>query len=577
LRKLIRVSYVFWILFLAVACFPLGQPQTVNATSSISKLSHGVSNSRYDLQKTPQEIKIIVILAEFSDIIHNVSRETIEQQVFTQVRDYYREASYGNVSIAGSVTKDWIKLATKFSTYEGLGTFPPNWGDCYELAKDAIKAADNEVDFRKYDKVVIVLPSVRMVNYTLRDPILTSDGCSMSWVTVQQENVGAMVLAHELGHSIGLPDFYDYSKAEYHNFDISPYVGPWCLMSYGRMTGNPVHFCAFSKITLGWISDNQIKVVHPGATEFITLEPLEMEAKGTQVIKIPGHGETYYLVEARRKIGFDSALPDEGILITRVDESEAVRGSQAGGYLLVSGPRGFVQVQDAEPDTSSLNDATFDARPGKKNVFTELKAGLGIVVVDSGNDVYQICVTTADSANKMSKVIDAISQTKFEVNRLEFDSPEAQSYIKEADHGFSSAIELLKTKDYEEAMKEAGAITSKLDKAMSIENSYTEASQFLAKTEDAIRKAESEVRNSGLDEAKDLISQAKSKLDTYDYDGALILSAKAKKTAELATERSILAQNYGLYAGIALVITAGAGAGIWLAAKRKKKGVDGKE
>lgn len=569
MRKFTWVSCAFLVLFLTLISFLPGQPKTALASSTILSPRPSIIPNPYSSQNASQDINVIVILAEFSDARHTVSREIIKQQVFTEMRDYYLEASYGKVSIKGDIIQDWIALPTKFSSYGNMLGFSGMNDSRFKLAFDVVKAADSEVDYKKYNQVIIVLPRVSMVNFSLQEPIVTNDACILSWVTVQTENVGPIVLAHELGHSIGLPDLYDHRKAEYDNFDVSPYAGHWCLMSY--TDGGPVHFCAFSKMVLGWIPDERIQVVPAGTTELINLEPVEIETDGTQVIKIPGHGQAYYLVEARQKIGFDEALPDEGVLVTHVDETLATKGTKEGGYLLISGPYGFVQVQDAEPDTSSLNDATFDVRPGKKNVFIERKDNLGIVVLRSNKDGYQICITTPDSAKQMSKVIDAVSQTISKASQADFDSPEAQSLLKESDNKYFSVIHLLITNNYAGAMQEVDTMTSLIDKAISAENSYTEVTEVQTIAKGAIQKAESEGRTDRLNEANNILQQAQSKLDTYDYNGAIVMGVKAKRIATDSTSPHNLLESYGWYISIGVVAAAAIVAGIWFVKRKGKR------
>ena len=58
------------------------------------------------------------------------------------------------------------------------------------------------------------------------------------------------VMAHEIGHAIGLPDLY---FANGYRDDVS-YVDAFKMMAGGN--SNFHHFCGWSKWKLGWIPDN---------------------------------------------------------------------------------------------------------------------------------------------------------------------------------------------------------------------------------------------------------------------------------------------------------------------------------
>ena len=60
----------------------------------------------------------------------------------------------------------------------------------------------------------------------------------------------AGVMAHEIGHAIGLPDLY---SANGYRDDVM-YVSPWAMMGGGNV--NFHHFCGWSKWKLGWIPDD---------------------------------------------------------------------------------------------------------------------------------------------------------------------------------------------------------------------------------------------------------------------------------------------------------------------------------
>ncbi|MFC9328910.1 immune inhibitor A domain-containing protein [Kitasatospora sp. NPDC057015] len=99
------------------------------------------------------------------------------------------------------------------------------------------------------------------------------------WVgdyTMQAENGGLGVFAHEYGHDLGLPDLYDTSG---HGVDNS--VGYWSLMNSGSWLGEgkdeigdrPADLDAWSKLQLGWLSYDkaaagQPSVHHTGPAEF---------------------------------------------------------------------------------------------------------------------------------------------------------------------------------------------------------------------------------------------------------------------------------------------------------------------
>ncbi|WP_432016827.1 immune inhibitor A domain-containing protein [Streptomyces hydrogenans] len=80
--------------------------------------------------------------------------------------------------------------------------------------------------------------------------------------TMQAENGGLGVFAHEYGHDLGLPDLYDTSG---HGVDNS--VGYWSLMNSGSWLGEgkdeigekPADLDAWSKLQLGWLTYDEAK------------------------------------------------------------------------------------------------------------------------------------------------------------------------------------------------------------------------------------------------------------------------------------------------------------------------------
>jgi hypothetical protein len=126
--------------------------------------------------------------------------------------------------------------------------------------------------------------------------------------------------------------------------------------------------------------------VSPGEDALVRLKPLESPVQeGFQALKVPLGDKLYYLVELRRLIGFDRDLPDEGMLVTLVNEKIPECMHHGDCYL---------RVVNAEPDKPDLRHATFDIRPGKKSAFLAADRDLIIALVAQEGDESVVRVTT---------------------------------------------------------------------------------------------------------------------------------------------------------------------------------------
>ena len=116
-------------------------------------------------------------------------------------------------------------------------------------------------------------------------------GQSKYWVgdyTVEPENGGVGVFAHEFGHDLGLPDLYDTSG---NSGGAENSTGFWTLMSSGSYgnTGKPedgigtkpMHMGAWEKLQLGWLNYEAYK---PGQVASTKLGPSTANTKQAQAI-----------------------------------------------------------------------------------------------------------------------------------------------------------------------------------------------------------------------------------------------------------------------------------------------------
>lgn len=123
------------------------------------------------------------------------------------------------------------------------------------------------------------------------------------------------VIAHEMGHIFGLPDFYDADAGTDGSYTGT---GKWDLMAAGSWNGvnndgsSPAHINMYAKIQLGWVNP----VILDSPRE-ITGMPNSAGNPVAYVYNTPVEGE-YYVLENRQKEGFDGYVPGSGLLIYHV-------------------------------------------------------------------------------------------------------------------------------------------------------------------------------------------------------------------------------------------------------------------
>ncbi len=278
----------------------------------------------------------VVIAVELSDAPH--VREIRDLRVlFDTAKSYYLEASYGTYSVDFTIF-GWYKSDRTTASYGRNSQIciddPPGDGspDTWHLVQDAIDLTGTDIDFSHYKYLIVVHSGSGEECTGISDDIWScayllgiwfrTKQCSFSQAAIVPETqvrggnpIGVYV--HEFGHLFGLPDLYS----------INEQLGPWDVMGRGTWRGYPVGaipalFCAWSRIYSGWLNSTHIHTFS-GRIDVVELSPLAVNSAEVKAIKIPLKDSTnYYLIEYRIKVGFDSALPESGILITRIGASD---------------------------------------------------------------------------------------------------------------------------------------------------------------------------------------------------------------------------------------------------------------
>lgn len=149
-------------------------------------------------------------------------------------------------------------------------------------------------------------------------------------------------------------------------------------------------------------------------------------------------------------------------------------------------------------------------------------------------------------------------------------SPEGKMLLQQAKSQLEQARQALNANEYTSAHQLAQKALDLIKQSHFIEKRYIDTMVAISQAGDAIKKAESDGRTQGLQQAREQLGLAKRWLDEYDYEKAVILANQAKEAADKATAPTFsnwLTNNW-LYVATLLAVIAGA---VFLASKRARE------
>lgn len=243
--------------------------------------------------------KGLIILVQFADVkfkdanTPELYNRIINERGFSNdmgfrgsVKDYFLDQSYGQMEfdfdIVGPVTMP------EGYAYYGHNTEDNNSANIGEMVIEACRAADDVVDFSKYDwdgdgeveQVFFIFAghgeasypkdpdtiwphkwSVRSATYPdvveLRlDNVLIDVYACGSELGSTEDIDGIGTICHEFSHCLGLPDMYDTQK------DGEYGTSSWDIMCAGNYNGNsfcPAGYTSYERMAIGWVQPVELK------------------------------------------------------------------------------------------------------------------------------------------------------------------------------------------------------------------------------------------------------------------------------------------------------------------------------
>ncbi|MDE0397573.1 MAG: M6 family metalloprotease domain-containing protein [Candidatus Poribacteria bacterium] len=314
---------------------------------------------------------VLALKIDFSDMPGRRDGAAFDKYLFAtegvSLKTYFRENSYGQMDIQPGPMEGvlprgntWIR-AKKPMTYYGEGV---RILERYrELVREACEAVDATVDFSQYDRdndgivdhVFLIHSGNDQASTGIIDDIQSllipavnavHDGIWVNTAAIVAEepdfehpHLG--IYFHEFFHDFGAPDIYGVFRGPHdHKWGLmgafGPYQGP---EEFGIGNGlEPSHIMGYLKWDfdarpqngrLGWIQPVEIT-----ENQKIDVPSFELGPKTNKLFKIDIHSSRnpasgaateFFLIENRNKVSgatFDTYLPESGILIWHIDETQ---------------------------------------------------------------------------------------------------------------------------------------------------------------------------------------------------------------------------------------------------------------
>lgn len=285
-----------------------------------SDVALGLPKFPYRLSSTGN-VRFKVIFVDFSDAVASRTPQSVYDILNPGAAQNYATMSYGKLNVTFDPQLQWLRMSKPSTGY--------GWANLtFALQKAYIQealdlAVATGADFSTSDAFLVVsnpdvtaLPNGPAFCATPGNGVTASGKTFMNGATSGHDllTLGALWFNHEIGHAMSLVDLYAFSGST-HRF-----VGDFSLMG-NTFTRISPEFLAWERWQLGWVDDTQVVCAKSGVTS-VALSPIETVG-GTKMVIAPTGTTTAVIVESRRAVGLDAALPKAGPLVYFVDTSIA--------------------------------------------------------------------------------------------------------------------------------------------------------------------------------------------------------------------------------------------------------------
>lgn len=355
-----------WAAALGTGAIATTLPQGLNRRAPSSQCKLNRTNADFNVGFPKQDwtvpsigtAKALLIFVDFPEAKATDTTASLYNLLVTEtpgLATWFNSASYGKFALDVIAETSTVAGAGFLTMPQPQSSYQYNTGLTYanhlRYIQDAIKAyVAAKGSMPRYD-IIFVAPTINAKNITnsatLGSSVKAPNGTVVGtrattfgqWA--RDWGSGTKVLAHETGHTLGLPDLYPRSSVGGTTF----YVGGWDLM--GLVSAQSPDYFAWHKWYLGWLTDSQIAcVAGETGSHSAVIAPIETAgASDTKafVYRKPGSNTQVLVAEVRGKAGLDASGCSQGVLLYTVDV----------GVATMEGP---IRVLDAVAGNGCQND-----------------------------------------------------------------------------------------------------------------------------------------------------------------------------------------------------------------------------
>ncbi|WP_430523543.1 M6 family metalloprotease domain-containing protein [Streptomyces qinglanensis] len=244
-----------------VQAVAVGMPCALPRTDAHHSLGLDTWNASYPRPEGTLDAALLFL--SFPDATPMATPRELVNDHFPATSDFFKRASYGKLRLRPRPIDRWIRMPRPAAEYDIQRDWRADLRNSY--LRDAVAAADPQVDFSRYDVVYLIAdpdaPGVdpdatKVVN--LNEP-LHADGVELDRIVTvfEQSPPDRNVLAHETGHLFDLPDLYQRPADGKADWDTR--VGDWDLM--GSQFGLAPEPFGWHKWKLGWLDRSNVACI----------------------------------------------------------------------------------------------------------------------------------------------------------------------------------------------------------------------------------------------------------------------------------------------------------------------------